>query len=113
MTRRTERVKIGKQKTRQLPNLVPQYRYEYKCTLILIVKTGSLLWDICPLISTRFSGQRCLLVVGSAANHYPTYNVQFLMVSGNFRQSLNSPKSPSSLKSLSHRFNGSQLVSHN
>src|SRR6266478_5057564 len=23
----------------------------------------------------RFSGQRCLLVVGSAADHYPAYNV--------------------------------------
>src|SRR5260370_14548597 len=33
-----------------------------------------------PLISMRFSGQRCLLVAGSAADHYPTYSVWDLVM---------------------------------
>ena len=61
-------------KTRQLPDLVPQYRYEYKCSIILIVETRSSLWDTIPLIPLRFSNQNCHLEAGSAADHYPAYN---------------------------------------
>ena len=80
MTRRTEQVKIGKQKTRQLPDLIPQYRYGYKCSIIWIVKTSSFLWDTIPFQSTIFHTQNCHLGVGSIVNHYPAYTVEEIWI---------------------------------